>query len=284
MENSSSRVEFDAMYAEERQEASVKLSNEGFSEKDFKGKQTQIKEAFEEFDKFLREHEDAQEDIKLYLTGRSVKEDIRYLGFPKWVDPTNHFAVYLPEDGLVSDDKAIIIGNRQSFDIAQYPGNSSPAGMSMIHLLGLSRQSIYNGVTLTAKNVDIIDDIIKLFKSNWTQPEFRMQVLEHQRNAITVRYDKAPGNGVPQDEADAGHELALKHHKELAERIHYLREEDFQFGLHLYPDQSVPHFHMHIIAMPDDMRQYSCRKHDVKTKDAEEVRDYIRVHRATKSA
>ncbi|KAK8016326.1 hypothetical protein PG993_014515 [Apiospora rasikravindrae] len=261
-------VDFDALYREERK---------GFL-KDFKGKKPRIEEQFHQF----WEHPNAEKDATAYLQN---DEAYAYPKIPKWVQGKTIFTNFQDKEKILAEDEEVLISsNHASFDIAQYPGNSSPAGMSMIHLLGLPKKSIYNGVALDKDNVQIIDKIMNLFKSSWSDRRFREQVLKHQGDAIDRQFQAAMGkaNEKPEAEAtkghklaDEGHELAKKHHEELGGKIHNLDVDGFQFGLHLYPDHSISHFHMHIVAMHPGMRGYSTSQHDEKTKDAEEVRGAV---------
>lgn len=146
--------------------------------------------------------------------------------------------------------------------------------MSFIHLLGVPKARLYNGVSLNRDSVKILDHMIEFFKASWQRnPEFRQKVLGHQRKEIKDLYGKIEA---PKSAADKeGLRLALKHCAELSREADALGPDDFQFGLHLWPDHSISHLHMHIIAMTPEMRKYSTTEHDSKTKDALEVRDVI---------
>ncbi|KAK6820621.1 hypothetical protein PG987_015021 [Apiospora arundinis] len=252
----------------------------GVYEGSFKGRQDRIKVQFADF----WGNSKAQQDVNAYLRNDSNHPFPKPEDMPGWVKGQNVFTNY-DKPTLAEDQDVMIIGNHASFDIAQYPKKTSPAGMSMIHLLGLTKKSIYNGVSLNESNVDVIDKIIELFSSEWAELGFRKKVLNHQLNAInrlkTEALDaaKKADTEAQKHEAEAlaiqGHKLAKLHWDELERDIEGLEVDDFEFGLHLYPDNSIPHFHMHIIAMRKGMRKYSTSKHDEKTKDAREVRDYI---------
>ena len=177
-----------------------------------------------------------------------------------------------PSVRLAENKDCSIIGARASFDTAQYQDSPQTAAMSMIHLLALPKACFYNGVSLTRDNVFILESMIQLFQTSWPKAAFREAVLEHQKLAVQQQYQSKSN---PNTADIQGYRLALQHHEELKGYISHLNADDFQFGLHLYPDHSVSHLHMHIIAMPRHMRKYSTTEHDVKTKDAFEVRDFI---------
>jgi len=239
---------FEDMYRAERSQMQYNFTPKG-------------NEIIRQFSQFWT-HESAMRDDQAYFDG---EKNHHYAPLNKWVKADTPFT-NPSNPKLAENDEVFIIGNRASFDVAQYD-KPSAAGMSMIHLLALPRKRIYNGVSLNKENVYLIDNMIDLFKSNWKKAEFRNKVLAHQREAI----DNAKGR-----KDDEGYRLALKHYEELESSIHQLQAEDFKFGLHLFPDQSIPHLHLHIIAATKSMRKYSTSHHDQKTKDALEVRDMIR--------
>ncbi|KAI1493415.1 hypothetical protein F5X96DRAFT_666779 [Biscogniauxia mediterranea] len=180
-------------------------------------------------------------------------------------------------DVLAASPSAQLICNRASFDAGQYaagPG-AGAAGMSMVHLLVIPRAGLYNGVSLRSgdgdiNDVAIIDEMVALFRAAWGRLEVRRAVVEHQYAAIQRRQEAAPDDGA--------HAEALRHWRELRRLVlveEKLGVDDFAFGLHLWPDHSVGHLHMHVLAAPFEFRKYSTSEHDAKTKDAFEVRDYL---------
>lgn len=181
----------------------------------------------------------------------------------KWIRGNSHFREnnLNQEEILAENDYAVILGNRSSFDMAQYPNEPGRAGMSFIHVLGLPKQQIFNGVSLTQDNCGIIDDIILLFETSWRDNQFRNKVIDYQLQMAGMnRQDVQTRNG------------RCAH---LCRKAESLEPEDFNYGLHLWPEQSVGHLHIHIIARSMEMREYSTFAHDDKTVDAREVRDFI---------
>lgn len=204
----------------------------------------------------------------------------------KWVDPANIFRN--PRDKqFASNDNAIIIGNSRSFAMAQYPGNPGQPGMSMIHLLGISRAPIFNGVSLNHSNVEIIDEIIKLFKTHWSKNCFRQAVIQHQLDTI-IQQEKEQLQELEKKDTkkdndeerriaiEKGSQIARLQFEEMKTKAFEIMEDDFQFGLHLWDDQSISHLHVHIIAAPWELRKHSSFENDEKTVDALELRDYIK--------
>ncbi|KAH9886568.1 hypothetical protein F4778DRAFT_472265 [Xylariomycetidae sp. FL2044] len=192
-----------------------------------------------------------------------------------WVVGTTPFTDWRGPS-FAASERALIIGNRSSFDVGQYRGNPARAGMSVVHLLAIPRAGIFNGVALDAENVSILDHMIGLFEASWARPEVRRAVLAHQKAAIERQHQaqaSAPGGD---DDRKEAYEAALAHYEELEGVVDSLGPGDFQYGLHLWPDHSVGHLHMHIIAAPYACRKYSTSRHDDKTKDAREVRDFVK--------
>lgn len=167
---------------------------------------------------------------------------------------------------LAVSENVLLIGNQSSFSMSQYPEHPATAGMSMVHIFAISTANFFNPVTMEAGDEVIINEMIEFFRSQWGLRPFREAVLLHQWNAIQRR-GRESGVGLQQ---------AIDQYYELEATIHELTIDDFAFGFHLYPENTVAHLHMHIVAMRDEFRRYSTREHDEKTKDALEVRDQIR--------
>lgn len=226
----------------------------------FSGKYEKIVEQYEAF----HNKAEADVDVAAYL---NRTEGHKFLDEPKWIKAKTPFTAW-SGSVLAESKNGLIIGNHSSFDRVQYPDNEGKAGMSMIHILGIPKENLFNGVSLDRNNVEIIDEMIHCFQQNWELPEFRSKVLAHQKEAIERAKDL--------DEKNQKTYLKAKVHcQELERCIDELKVDDFTFGLHLWPDHSVGHLHMHIIATPYWCRQHSTFLHDDKTKDALEVRDYI---------
>ncbi|KAI0888451.1 uncharacterized protein GGS22DRAFT_198187 [Annulohypoxylon maeteangense] len=229
---------------------------------DFKGKRELIHEMFTKF--LLKPN--ARVDAHAHLSnkeGHQYQTDIR-----NWIKPETAFTDAKNKKDLnilAEDDNLFIIGNKSSFSEGQYPDEPGRAGMSMVHILIITKANYFNAVSLRSEDAHIIDDMKELFRSSWAQPQFREAVLQHQRNAIENRGRETP----------EGLEQARKQVQKLENIIHKLRFKHFTFGFHLWPHNSVGHLHMHVIAMPKKCRRYSTKVHDEKTMDVQEVRDEI---------
>ncbi|KAI1134114.1 hypothetical protein F5Y05DRAFT_422906 [Hypoxylon sp. FL0543] len=227
----------------------------------FAGKTQQIEDQYNQF----WSHAAAAADVEAYLRGTP---DHQYAApHPKWLRASTPFTRWEGRE-LAESAHALLIGNRASFDAAQYPGRPEQAGMSMVHILAIPKAGLFNGVSLTPRTAGLLDEMMSFFRSCWARPRFRHEVLLHQRLAIERRDAERP-------DPDA-YRTAMEHFRELQAVIDDLTPDDFTFGLHLWPDHSVGHLHLHILATPDRCRKYSTYAHDAKTKDAMEVRDFIR--------
>ncbi|KAL7621900.1 hypothetical protein AAE478_007400 [Parahypoxylon ruwenzoriense] len=212
----------------------------------------------------------ASEDTRAYFLGQ--RGHAYATDQPKWIKETTPFTNW-SRPSLAESAGAHIIPNKSSFDVGQYPGAPATAGMSMIHLLGIPKAGLFNGVSLDADTAAIVDEIAATFRTEWATPEFRAKVLDSQREAIETRYQEARTGDA--EAAEKGYEEALAHWTELRGLVDGLAYDDFTFGLHLWPDQSIAHLHVHIVAVTEACRRYSTRAHDDKTKDAFEVRDHV---------
>ncbi|KAI1341271.1 hypothetical protein F5Y15DRAFT_414387 [Xylariaceae sp. FL0016] len=212
----------------------------------------------------------ARDDVSAYRRADASHPYPAVGGTPaKWLAASTPFT-HWAGPCLAASDAALLIGNRASFDVAQYRHHHdgpAGAGMSMVHLLCIPRAGLFNGVALDRASAPIIDHMVELFRAAWVQPAARRAVLRHQREAIGRRHRAAPDA--------AAYRAAVAHWRELEGMIDALSPSDFAFGLHLWPDQSVGHLHLHVIAAPLACRKYSTSRHDEKTKDAFEVRDFI---------
>ncbi|KAI0477186.1 hypothetical protein GGR56DRAFT_691559 [Xylariaceae sp. FL0804] len=215
------------------------------------------------------QQEGAAADVAAYAAA-TPEHVFRADGGPAWLRAKTPFTAWAgPVLGRSS--RAALIANRSSFDVAQYAAHPAGAGMSAVHLLAIpiGDERIFNGVALRGPaQASIIEHMAGLFRASWASPAMRRAVLAVQAEAVERRAREAP------DEAAA--EAARAHWRELEPVVEGLEADDFQFGLHLWPDNSVAHLHMHIIAAPEICRKYSTGQHDAKTKDAFEVYEYIK--------
>ncbi|KAI1841842.1 hypothetical protein JX266_011920 [Neoarthrinium moseri] len=216
-----------------------------------------------------------EQRLKLEPTfaGKSAQIATQFHQFRQEVAPVSHNKVW-EKDIIAENDNVQIISNWASFDVLQYQDKPARAGMSMLHLLAIPREAIINGVYLTDRNVSVIDEMIHLFEETWAKPEKQDEILQHQITAIDRRAKNMEGEPF----AKQAHEAARAHYDELVAMVKGgpgLGVGDFQYGLHLRPDNSADYLHLHIIAAPYEYRKYSTSEHDKKTKDAVEVRDFI---------
>ncbi|XDG06338.1 hypothetical protein ABKA04_005953 [Annulohypoxylon sp. FPYF3050] len=227
----------------------------------FTNKHRQIEVDF----KNARQNQGLMSDARAYLLNEESHE--YQMRDKSWPDPNNHFS-NAEEKALAVGPNVFLLGNKQSFSEGQYPKEPRTPGMSMVHIFAISKVSYFNPVSMGPDEAQTFLDMIDFFKLQWELSGFRMSVLEHQKKAIEERSKTTK----------VGLDKARDQVKELESTIHKLKFEDFAFGFHLWPDNSVPHLHMHIIAMPDEYRQHSTKFNDKKTKDAYEVYRYICDH------
>ncbi|KAI1453443.1 hypothetical protein F4805DRAFT_376353 [Annulohypoxylon moriforme] len=214
---------------------------------------------------FLKD-EDAKADANAYFNSREPKYG---KGKTNWIKAVTPFTGAEHKGGITKlavGENVLLIGNRESFSEGQYPDEPQKAGMSMVHIFAIPKANYFNPVSMKPEDAHIINDMIDFFYDQWGRIEFREAVLEHQKKAIEARGGKKLEDLVQEKEQ----------YEELEEIIRILHADEFAFGFHLWPDNSIEHLHMHIIAMPDDCRQYSTKLNDEKTVDAFEVYDEVK--------
>ncbi|KAI0163300.1 hypothetical protein BJ166DRAFT_592110 [Pestalotiopsis sp. NC0098] len=250
-----------------------------YQDGDFKGKEAKIRHDYSRF--WLQPS--AVADVEAYLSKNQQHQySPTYERPEKWIRGNSHFRENNLNRGeiLAENEYAVILGNRSSFDASQYPGAPGQASMSFIHVLGLSKQQIFNGVSLTQHTCGIIDDIIQLFESQWGYSdhgnEFRDKVIGYQQKMFDRQEARVMAQNTQDgDQSSTEYQGPAEYPYELSYKARGLKAEHFNYGLHLWPEQSVGHLHIHIIARPEEMRQYSTYAHDHKTVDARDVRDFI---------
>ena len=231
---------------------------------DFRGKEKQIEAQYAEF--WQQPH--AKKDVDAF---RERTPNHQFASIQRGLQEDTVLTNPSPESILAENDECRIVCNLASFDVAQYVNQPRTASMSFIHILGVPKACLYNGVSLNCDDVVILDRIIQLFEDSWRKDEFRERVLKHQEQAIERRYNSIKNRSNADEE---GYDQALKHFEEPRKLIP-LNKGNFGFGLHLYPNHSISQLHVHIIATSKKMRQYSTTEYDAKTTDAGEVRDFI---------
>ncbi|KAG4217901.1 hypothetical protein PC116_g33619, partial [Phytophthora cactorum] len=108
----------------------------------FHGKLERIKEQYEDFWK----KPEAQKDIEAYL---NQTKGHQYASHEKWIKCKTVFTDFNHAPALLAaGDNVLLIGNHNSFDVTQYKEDPCKAGMSMIHILGIPKKPLFNGVSL----------------------------------------------------------------------------------------------------------------------------------------
>lgn len=60
-------------------------------------------------------------------------------------------------------------------------------------------------------------------------------------------------------------------------------EEDFIFGFHVFPENSIGHLHMHVFPHHDDFREHSTKTYDYKTVPLQAILDVEEEDQSAKS-
>lgn len=180
---------------------------------------------------------------------------------------------------LSESDYSFVIGNVASYDGRQYPswynpsfrtGENTPEGQGFGHSLVIPKERIFNVVDPAAR-VDWCASLREMkehFIRFWGAGGNKSIVvrtrlaLDEQNEKLKIK-NKEVGVSLL-DELLA---LVEKGFDELSCQFMELQgtDEDFQFGFHAWPDNSVGHLHMHVFPKGEGLRRYSSRVHDKKT-------------------
>ena len=167
-----------------------------------------------------------------------------------------------------------IIANSASYDRRQYPqwlnpkcsSGHTPEGQGFGHCLVIPKKRIFNVVDpdATASNCFMIKEMRAHFERFWGSGGPSI-ILNHVRSKFKTqnnklasddRCDNALKDLLPTLEIDL---------ENSAKRFVELAQNDFVFGFHAYPDNSVGHLHMHVYPRERCLREFSTRRHDWKT-------------------
>lgn len=265
-ENTKMEIAFDALYKDQALDRKT----------DFRGKRKQIEKRYNDF----WGQQTARADVEAYMNSEQ-EPNYGYLDAGEKMPTLHGNRLANPADKRLAEGGGFfIIGVANAFDVALYHETPGRSAMSIVHLLAIPEARIFNGVSLTHQDVPTVEAMIDLFKEQWqSSRKFKESVLEEQWKAMERRRKELANKDEVEgtSHAEAAFARAKEHYNRLAPMVlDGLTVDDFQFGLHLYPDQSQPHLHVHIVAAREDCRQYSTSKHDEKTVDAHEVLDFIR--------
>lgn len=176
---------------------------------------------------------------------------------------------------LSETPQSLVVGNLVSYDRRQYPewfdsnykpGINTPEGQAFGHCFVIPRKRIFNIVDpdAVANNADPVKEMREHFKTYWNE-DGKDGIISRIRLAVEGQNQ----NLASKKETSALYlqleSVIWKDFHRLSEEFRALGADDFVFGFHAYPDNSIGHLHMHVFPVKESLREFSTRRHDWKT-------------------
>ena len=189
---------------------------------------------------------------------------------------------------LSESPNSYIIGNRESYDERQYPswanpnwksGVSTPAGMVFGHCLVIPKGRLYNIVDpdATGSNLAPIKEMMNHFTAFWNIEGNREKVIARQELAVEQQNSNLATAALKSGrkchllECEKIKREVASTSKALSPKFLNLTQDDFVFVFHPFPNVSVGHLHMHVLATSAELRKVSSTIHDWKSVTTEAI-------------
>ena len=197
-----------------------------------------------------------------------------------YAHPIQEFKVHNDDSRILSESaQSYIICNVATHDSRQYPPwanpkyktGSTPEGQGFGHCLVISKERVFNVVdpAATANGASLLKEMKDHFVGFWKNGG-NARLLKQTKSTFDDQNSKLRTNGktahieslLPTLENDF---------EDLAEEFRLLRPEEFEYGFHAFPDNTVGHLHMHVFPKKSSLREFSAWRHDRKTIPLEAV-------------
>ena len=177
---------------------------------------------------------------------------------------------------LSETPQSLVVGNVFSYDGRQYPewfdssykpGINTPEGQAFGHCFVIPRKRIFNVVDpdAVANNADLLKEMHEHFKTYWNEDGGRERIIGRIRSAVEGQNEKLASKKGTSTQYLHIESIVWKDFQRLSEEFRALETDDFVFGFHAYPDNSIGHLHMHVFPLKESLREFSTRRHDWKT-------------------
>ncbi|KAL8914711.1 MAG: hypothetical protein Q9171_000724 [Xanthocarpia ochracea] len=210
------------------------------------------------------------------LIGRAVSP---YEAYAKPDTFFSEYALHNPRSLILSETEcSYIIGNMASYDGRQYPlapTEKRPEGQGYCHTLVIPKARIFNVVDPIATNnaCAVLQELRTHFLRFWATESGKLAILSRAKKALDDRdhalLDPPPGNGRgqrPPEYTMAVRTAVFVDFERLQTEFLRLRgEDDFLFGFHVFPENSIGHLHMHVFPHDNSFREHSTKDYDYKT-------------------
>lgn len=176
---------------------------------------------------------------------------------------------------LSETSQSLVVGNLVSYDGRQYPGwfdssykpgINTPEGQAFGHCFVIPRKRIFNIVDpdAVANGADLLKEMREHFKTYWNE-DGKEKIISRIRLAVEGQNEKLASKKGTSDMYLPLKSRIWKDFQRLSEEFRALGADDFVFGFHAYPDNSIGHLHMHVFPIKESLREFSTHRHDWKT-------------------
>lgn len=176
---------------------------------------------------------------------------------------------------LSETPQSLVVGNLNSYDKRQYPewfdssykpGINTPEGQAFGHCFVIPRKRVFNIVDPDAvmDNASLVKEMREHFKTYWNE-DGKEKIISRIKLAVESQNEKLASKEEGSVRYLHLESIIWKDFQELSEEFRALGVDDFVFGFHAYPDNSIGHLHMHVFPIKDSLREFSTRRHDWKT-------------------
>ncbi|KAL8691859.1 MAG: hypothetical protein Q9218_003003 [Villophora microphyllina] len=209
--------------------------------------------------------------IPTALVGKSASPD-----HAPWGKSDTFFSEYASHNSrdliLSETPHSYIIGNVASYDGRQYPlspYDKRPEGQGFCHSLVIPKARVYNVVDpeATANNCFLLKEMHNHFIDFWENRNGKSKILERAKRAVDDQDQKlrtSNGDNSPiYDDKVRSH--VFDHFDIMKSEFAKLHVDDFLFGFHVFPDNSIGHLHMHVFPHGEAFRSVSTKMYDWKT-------------------
>ncbi|KAL8657728.1 MAG: hypothetical protein Q9226_001627 [Calogaya cf. arnoldii] len=192
----------------------------------------------------------------------------------------SEYELHNPRSLILSETQhSYIIGNNASYDGRQYPlapTDKRPEGQGYCHTLVIPKQRIYNAADPKATENDcfILKELRDHFIEFWSSDSNKHAILDRaeqvlwDRHNILIQSDQRPLEYTPAVARAVMDDFGLMKRDFLK-----LDAENFMFGFHVYPENSIGHLHMHVFPHNDTLRVVSTKTYDYKTVPLQAILD-----------
>jgi hypothetical protein len=176
---------------------------------------------------------------------------------------------------LSETQESLVVGNFVSYDCRQYPewfdskykpGINTPEGQAFGHCFVIPRKRVFNIVDpdAVANDAALLKEMKQHFIQCWNG-DGKDKIISRVRLAVESQNEKLASKKETSAQCRQLQSMVWRDFQRLADEFRTLRADDFVFGFHAYPDNSVGHLHMHVFPVKKSFREFSTRRHDWKT-------------------